>query len=772
MSSITSYIKNETFYYVKTVDASGASGVSGASGASGTSTFTVTLNQLSLSEVMELFKTGNLTQAEMDKWLTNNKNVKEVKFEETKNVLTYTFKYGNTTYTVSCSTEAAKSQTDKKEQEIYTAYTLKSMGLFKDDIINKYFIVAYSQGSTSQYALKPDCGFNSVAELKLFVNRDSYEKHLQDRIDRLKDKMQTARETMEQYKNGQKDYSEFKNALSILRSTFQGVIGYAQNYGLKDSDKYQNAQKEFQDFIKNTDDQIADMIVNGDINPDDAKKIGKIIENYRATENDNKIQDAIKNLLNQYVKQNNGGKPLSKDDAKAILDFYYPDGIPDEIATQLIEDIEKDSVQQKENIDPSLVDKLTDKTDQSLTLYKEKENLIRQITQYKNRIEYYLQKGDKRSIERLVGGLSNLATALLEFVKNVKNNPDAFNKDGMIADALNQYAKLDDILSKADLTGIDKKYDETMKEIDALAFTDVSTIIDSLFNNKETVTVEELIAAFEAKNGGVVSIESLKDALKQDIEKTYNTAKSDDSRRKALAAREAWLLALISRAEEKYGSYCTIEQLKQELEQEDAAESSKINELINSFNLDNDSELKDACQEIAQNLDIDFSEVKISRETLVNKLKVMFAGRKDITKAEVYNAIKAIYASEAFAIALKNNTEASTPVQETDLSKIIENLKNAMTEEMSTAFANTVIEGTTAQVMDLFIVRCQDIIRALSDVLDAINNGDFDRAEEAITRLQKAIDGLPRMLTTQDDSIKIALEDLTKQTKEAAAKRR
>ncbi len=245
MSNISSYYNNQTknYIYQKTVfEASGASGVSGVSGTSGASGVsgvsgisgasgvysvkTVKLADLNLSEITELFTTGNLTASELQKWLNDPKNkskVTDLKTETKNNVVTFSFKYNNKQYTIACSKDAAASQTDNKKQELKTKTELENLGFTQADL-SKYFIKASDYG-TEKYALKPDCGYKTIADLAKAV-KQIHKKEFQEAQSNL---------IMQNFINGKVTYKseytnkQFENATALKR-TSDGTTISSKNY--------------------------------------------------------------------------------------------------------------------------------------------------------------------------------------------------------------------------------------------------------------------------------------------------------------------------------------------------------------------------------------------------------------------------------------------------------------------------------------------------------------------------------------------------------------
>ena len=83
-------------------NASGVSGLSGASGVSGASNvFIGTVDKLSISQVIELFTTGNLTVAEFQKWC-QSKNI-SYSVSDNGTLTTISFKYLNKQYSITCN---------------------------------------------------------------------------------------------------------------------------------------------------------------------------------------------------------------------------------------------------------------------------------------------------------------------------------------------------------------------------------------------------------------------------------------------------------------------------------------------------------------------------------------------------------------------------------------------------------------------------------------------------------------------------------------------
>ena len=121
MSDISSYYNSsqKRYLYKKTVfqyNASGASGASGVSGMSGAAGATgasgvsgmsgtsgsyvvvdVEVTKLTITEVINLFTTGNLKESEMETWLRKNTAISGIKVERKGSVITYKFKYIGTT---------------------------------------------------------------------------------------------------------------------------------------------------------------------------------------------------------------------------------------------------------------------------------------------------------------------------------------------------------------------------------------------------------------------------------------------------------------------------------------------------------------------------------------------------------------------------------------------------------------------------------------------------------------------------------------------------
>ena len=266
MSNISSYYNNQTktYTYKKTVfeayntsgvsGASCVSGVSGISGASGVySVKTVKLAALSLSEITELFTTGNLTTSELKKWLNDPKNkskVTDLKTETKNNVVTFSFKYNKKQYTIACSKTAANSQIDSKTQEVKTEAELLKDGFTKSDL-SKYFILA-SDYKTNKYALKPDCGYKTIAALQKNITK-LHKKEFQEAQKNL---------IMENFLNGKVSYSNskgkvYENTLALQKASDGTYITkanyeeYADEISKATGGNVENLRKEaLQKFVK------------------------------------------------------------------------------------------------------------------------------------------------------------------------------------------------------------------------------------------------------------------------------------------------------------------------------------------------------------------------------------------------------------------------------------------------------------------------------------------------------------------------------------------
>ena len=95
MSNISSYYQNRNYYYQKTAYSSGAA----ASGASGMVTKKLgTVDKLSISEMTDLFTSGNLTVSEVQKWCQSKKISCGVR--QSGNFYVITFYYNNKDYTI------------------------------------------------------------------------------------------------------------------------------------------------------------------------------------------------------------------------------------------------------------------------------------------------------------------------------------------------------------------------------------------------------------------------------------------------------------------------------------------------------------------------------------------------------------------------------------------------------------------------------------------------------------------------------------------------
>lgn len=128
MKNITGYCNNNysCSQTSRSVGASGASGSSGSSGtvgssgAQGTSGSTGTpIEKLHISEVIALFKRGDITDADMDKWLAAHENqISDLSKVENSKKITYTFTYKGVKYNVSCDKKAPTRELGRKNIEI------------------------------------------------------------------------------------------------------------------------------------------------------------------------------------------------------------------------------------------------------------------------------------------------------------------------------------------------------------------------------------------------------------------------------------------------------------------------------------------------------------------------------------------------------------------------------------------------------------------------------------------------------------------------------
>ena len=222
----------------KTSDVSGSTGSSGASGASGASGFHI--ENLDVTEVINLFKRGDLTPKQMDEWINLHTKMHQIT-ESTKSdngkSITYTFIYNNFKYSVSCDKAAAASDTDNIRQRLYTKINLKNYKLTEEDI-NKYFIVAYSfNGMIEQYALNPQFGFKTIGELKAYIETEK-----------------TKAPTLDEQKTEKLQVlEEFKNKADELKIKAHRLISEGLNWDDICWELYDEQRKllgEFDDFIE------------------------------------------------------------------------------------------------------------------------------------------------------------------------------------------------------------------------------------------------------------------------------------------------------------------------------------------------------------------------------------------------------------------------------------------------------------------------------------------------------------------------------------------
>ena len=203
MSNIISYDygNSQGYYYQKkeknkdyVPNCSGASGCSGVSGASGSNKKSPDypsganknpeyiyvsigfVDKLTVNEVVDLFITGNLTKNEMDKWL-KSKCALHVKFTQTDSYMTYEFSYQGKNYCISCSNNAAYSQTDDVVEKTFKYQTLKEF--CTDAQIKDYFTpVSTENGQAVSYRFKYGT-ITSSYELKSHINKlNEYETKL------------------------------------------------------------------------------------------------------------------------------------------------------------------------------------------------------------------------------------------------------------------------------------------------------------------------------------------------------------------------------------------------------------------------------------------------------------------------------------------------------------------------------------------------------------------------------------------------------------------
>ena len=191
MSNITSYLRSGQYVYKEWKHFENASGASGASdvvsssnasnasvsnasivqsGASGAVYEYGGVQNLNVEQVIELFREGKLTVEEMDKWLdAHEKEITKVSYRKTSSVITYKFTYNNTEYSVSCTPQAAKSQTDNVFQRTYSKGEIESYKQrynLTDDDIAKYFVLASYNGTEEFYAINPKSGIKDINEFK------------------------------------------------------------------------------------------------------------------------------------------------------------------------------------------------------------------------------------------------------------------------------------------------------------------------------------------------------------------------------------------------------------------------------------------------------------------------------------------------------------------------------------------------------------------------------------------------------------------------------
>ena len=121
------------------------------------------VQDLKLEQIIEQFTSGNMVLTEVTKGL-QAKGAQIQSRALTNGNTVITFKYQSKTYTITCNYEASTSQVDDKTIAVYTKDEVEKL---PKEIINKFFDVALKQnGQAMQYALKPNCGYTSLSQLK------------------------------------------------------------------------------------------------------------------------------------------------------------------------------------------------------------------------------------------------------------------------------------------------------------------------------------------------------------------------------------------------------------------------------------------------------------------------------------------------------------------------------------------------------------------------------------------------------------------------------
>ena len=165
MSNITSYLSKDGNYQYKRLvfqaatnasETANSQDVSGSSGASSTTDVNNILGasgeyvwvsigevkNLTIEELVQQFREGNLTKEEMDKWINAHLyDIKNLEKSEDKGMYTYKFTYRGKYYEVACSKEAAESQLDKITSQTYTMKLIEKCNFTKEQIA-KYFVLA------------------------------------------------------------------------------------------------------------------------------------------------------------------------------------------------------------------------------------------------------------------------------------------------------------------------------------------------------------------------------------------------------------------------------------------------------------------------------------------------------------------------------------------------------------------------------------------------------------------------------------------------------
>ncbi len=169
------YLQNGSAEYTGSTTYAGSAAYAGSGSYAGSCEYagsaTLSAKDLSFDVLIEKFKQGNLVVSELKEGLSN-KGVTNFTESENDGFIVVSFQYRNKSYKISCSKQAAESQTDNKTQTTYTASNLKSYYKFSEELITKYFTEAETvNDKVKQYAMKPDCGFINAAQLRNTINK-------------------------------------------------------------------------------------------------------------------------------------------------------------------------------------------------------------------------------------------------------------------------------------------------------------------------------------------------------------------------------------------------------------------------------------------------------------------------------------------------------------------------------------------------------------------------------------------------------------------------